>query len=216
MPGQAGRAQAREGPDAGLPASRDARHRGGRMRPAYRPGTRRWLPGSGRCPGPRRAYRRMQQQQACLLHRRQPAQDLCQQPRQCRRRHERTRLPADRAEQSPDQRKNVRQRREVRVPVSDHGTAELAVRPGHRDQICAGPASPDRGRGGRAIGHASEELGNQPAERRIRQMPVTNASEEHPAEPRDRHGHGRAIPGIKLALGDAMPLAVVPGRSDIR
>ncbi|HUK67230.1 MAG TPA: hypothetical protein VLW50_00490 [Streptosporangiaceae bacterium] len=50
------------------------------------------------------------------------------------------------AEQSAGQRHNVRGRREVRVPVTDHGAEELAVQPGHRDQFGARPASPDRGR----------------------------------------------------------------------
>ena len=38
-----------------------------------------------------------------------------------------------------------------------------------------GPASPDRGRGGRASGHPGEELRQQPAKCRIRQMLVNSA-----------------------------------------
>jgi hypothetical protein len=50
----------------------------------------------------------MREQQAGLLHRRRPAQDLRPEPQQCQRHQERPRLPEDRAEQRPDQRENVR------------------------------------------------------------------------------------------------------------
>ncbi len=47
------------------------------------------------------------------------------------------------------------------VHAADHGAPELAVWPGHGDQVREGPASRSRGRGGRLIGHACEELSKQ-------------------------------------------------------
>jgi hypothetical protein len=47
------------------------------------------------------------------------------------------------------------------VHAADHGTAKLAVRPGHGDQVREGPASRSRRRGDRLIGYASEELSKQ-------------------------------------------------------
>jgi hypothetical protein len=47
------------------------------------------------------------------------------------------------------------------VHTADHGAVKLAVRAEHGDQAREGPASRSRGRGGRLIGHASEELSKQ-------------------------------------------------------
>jgi len=75
------------------------------------------------------------------------------------------------------------------VHAADHGTAELAVRPGHGDQVREEPASRSRGRGGRLIGHASEELSKQ-----IRRTShQANASDRLPgrcAEQRTEPGSG--------------------------
>lgn len=47
------------------------------------------------------------------------------------------------------------------VHAAGHGAAKLAVRPGHGDQVREEPACRSRGRGGRLIGHAREELSKQ-------------------------------------------------------
>ena len=47
------------------------------------------------------------------------------------------------------------------VHAADHHAAKLAVRPGNGDQVREGPAPGSRGRGGRLIGHANEELSEQ-------------------------------------------------------
>ena len=179
------------------------------MRATYRPGTRTWLllPAavlvlSGLAAGCSSTAVVVAAAAAGLLHRRQPAQDLGPQPRQCQRRQERPQLPADRAEQSPDQRQHVRRRREVRLPVADHRTEELAVQPGDRDQVREGPASANRSRGGRASGHPSEDLGKQPAKCRQRQMPVTSTRPDETARspwPRPRRARSETHPGRRHA-----------------
>ncbi len=81
-----------------------------------------------------------------------PAQDLCLQPPQCQRWQNRPRLRQSGAEQRHQQCEKVRQRREVGVRVAVRRTTVLAVQPGHRDQLRARPASPNRGRGIHLIG----------------------------------------------------------------
>ena len=62
---------------------------------------------------------------------------------------------------------NVRRGCEVGIRAADHGAAELAVQPGHRDQVREEPAFGDRGHGGRVLGHAGEDLGERSAKCRI-------------------------------------------------
>ena len=52
-----------------------------------------------------------------------------------------------------------------------------------------------------------EDLSQRAAKRRLRQLLVTSARR---GEPRDRHGHGQALPGARLTPGDAMPFAAGP------
>ena len=57
-----------------------------------------------------------------------------------------------------------------------------------RDQGRTGPAFPDHDRSGRASGHASEDLGEQPAKCRKRKMPVTSARRMNPEIVMATHG----------------------------
>ena len=94
-------------------------------------------------------------------------------------------------------------------PRNNHRAAKLGVQPGHRDEVRERPASRGRGRGGRP----GQDLGEQSGQRRLRQMLVNSARQVNPG---DRHGQGRAVLGINLAPGHAMPGSRRSRAGDIR